>query len=51
MNTEVRRFINYVESQKQISNKDTLIQLCQVEFHLTQDRTVFHNRFFAVRLR
>lgn len=49
MNTEVRRFINYIESQKQISNKDTLIQLCQAEFHLTQDRTVFHNRFFAVR--
>ena len=49
MNTEVRRFINYIESQKQISNKDTLIQLCQADFHLTQDRTVFHNRFFAVR--
>ena len=49
MNTEVRRFINYIESHKQISSKDTLIQLCQTEFHLTQDRKVFHNRFFAVR--
>lgn len=49
MNTQVKNFIEYIVSQKHISNKETLIQLCQTKFRLIQDRKVFHSEFFAVR--
>ena len=49
MNTQVKKFIEYIVSQKHISNKETLIQLCQTKFRLIQDRKVFHSKFFAVR--
>jgi hypothetical protein len=49
MNTQVKEFIDYIVSQKQISNKETLIQSCQKKFQLIQDRKVFHSEFFAAR--
>ena len=49
MNTQVKKFIEYIVSQEHISNKETLIQSCQKEFQLIQDRKVFHSEFFAVR--
>lgn len=49
MNTQVKDFIDYIVSKKQDSSKETLIQSCQKEFQLIQDRKVFHSEFFAVR--
>lgn len=49
MNTEVQRFVDFIEAHKDISNKEMMCDLCQSTFNLTLDRKVYHNDYFSVR--
>lgn len=49
MDSSINQFCDFVTTQAIAHNKDTLIKECKDRFHLTQDRKVFYNTFFAVR--
>ena len=49
MHPSVNQFLDFVETNKSISNKDQLIKSCVESFNLIQDRKVFHCNYFAVR--
>ena len=49
MNSEVYKFLDFVEKKKDVNNKLQLIELCVNAFHLVQDRKVYHSDYFAVR--
>ncbi len=42
-------FINFIESQNGIGSKSALIKKVQKKFKLTQDRSVYYSKYFAVR--
>ncbi len=49
MHPIVQKFLDFVETNKSICNKEQLIKSCIESFSLIQDRKVFHCDYFAVR--
>ena len=49
MHPSVQKFLDFIETNKSISNKEQLIKSCVESFELIQDRKVFHCDYFAVR--
>lgn len=49
MHAIIRKFLDFLETNKTVCNKDQLIQMCMNEFALVQDRKVYHSDYFAVR--
>lgn len=49
MHTSIHQFLEYIEANKTINNKEQLIKSCVETFQLTQDRKIFYCEYFAVR--
>ena len=49
MNKVVTSFVEFFTENKNVSDKNTLIQLAKDQFHLIKDRKVFYCDFFAAR--